>query len=86
MNSKSVFNRDSSNTNKQSTPARRQSTTTYNARGGAKTPEELAALEARYAHGAEKYHYKCQAAVRQIMTTGQKCPDGYEMYLKPYKA
>lgn len=42
-------------------------------------------LEAKYRHGAEKYHYKCQAAVRELMRQGQKCPQGYEMYLKPFQ-
>jgi hypothetical protein len=70
----------SSKTNTQrSTPATNHRSSSYNALGGAE-------LEAKYAHGAEKYHYKCQSAVREIMSSGKQCPSGYEMYLKPYSA
>lgn len=35
---------------------------------------------------ARKYHYKCQAKVRNMMSQGQQCPTGFEKYLKPFSA
>ena len=33
---------------------------------------------------AKKYHYKCQAKLRDMMSQGKQCPAGFEKYLKPF--
>lgn len=38
-----------------------------------------------YRYKAEKYHYKCQRKVREIMNQGKPCPAGYETYLQPFR-
>lgn len=35
---------------------------------------------------AKKYHYKCQAKVKEIMAQGKSCPVGYEKYLQSFSA
>lgn len=33
---------------------------------------------------AKKYHYKCQAKLKEMMSQGKSCPAGYEKYLQPF--
>ena len=33
---------------------------------------------------AKKYHYKCQARLKERMSQGKTCPQGYEKYLQPF--
>jgi hypothetical protein len=33
---------------------------------------------------AKKYHYKCQAKLRDMISQGKQCPAGFEKYLKPF--
>jgi hypothetical protein len=41
--------------------------------------------EAYYKHKAEKYHYKCQKKLKDMMAQGKACPTGYEVYLQPFQ-
>jgi hypothetical protein len=34
---------------------------------------------------AKKYHYKCQAKLKEMMAQGKSCPVGYEKYLEPFR-
>jgi len=57
---------------------------TTNMKGG-NYPSRDVDPEAFYRYKAEKYHYKCQKKVREIMAGGKQCPAGYESYLQPFQ-
>lgn len=41
-------------------------------------------IEDLYLYKAKKYHYKCQAKLKQMMREGKAIPTGYEQYLQPF--
>jgi len=39
-----------------------------------------------YLYKAKKYHYKCQAKLKEMMREGKDIPQGYEQYLQPFNS
>lgn len=43
-------------------------------------------VEDLYLYKAKKYHYKCQAKLKEMMKEGKPIPQGYEQYLQAFNA